>query len=55
MRNIVVASSLVFLINDAKLLFKLLYHNYMKYFFHFRLFSYFLYSICTNKVISNTL
>lgn len=38
MRNIVVASSLVFLINDAKLRFKLFYHNYMKYFFHFRLF-----------------
>lgn len=55
MRNIVVASSLVFLINDAKLLFKLLYHNYMKYFFHFSLFSHFLYSIYSNKVIFNTL
>ncbi len=38
MRNIVVASSLCFFVYDAKLRLKLLSHNYMYYFFHFRLF-----------------
>ena len=38
MRNIVVASSLCFFVYDAKLRLKLLSHNYIYYFFHFRLF-----------------
>lgn len=52
MRNIVVASSLCFFVYDAKLRLKLLSHNYIYYFFHFRLFlALFAYKLYNKRII----